>query len=125
MTKKVISIIEDLIFEDINNEDYWKAVAEAKDLIKKVKAKMYEKELVVKFIEKLDYSYNYKTTNERDNIIKDICDIAGIEQLTIPVVSNRRELLLAYHKHLDSFNDPSIYNATENMIDDYLANNCG
>ena len=37
--KKVISIIEDLIFEDINQEDYWKAVKEAKDLIKKVKAK--------------------------------------------------------------------------------------
>jgi len=51
---------------------------------------MYEKELVIKFIEKLDYSYNYKTTNERDNIIKDICDIAGIEQLTIPVVSVRK-----------------------------------
>ena len=37
--KKVISIIEDLIFEDINQEDYWKVVKEAKDLIKKVKAK--------------------------------------------------------------------------------------
>ena len=37
--KKVISIIEDLIFEDINQEDYWKAVKEAEDLIKKVKAK--------------------------------------------------------------------------------------
>jgi len=38
--KKVISIIEDLIFEDINQEDYWKSVKEAKDLIKKVKAKL-------------------------------------------------------------------------------------
>jgi len=37
--KKVLSIIEDLIFEDINNEDYWKAVKEAKDLISKVKKK--------------------------------------------------------------------------------------
>ena len=40
-------------------------------------------------------------------------------------VSQQREQLLAYHKHLDSFNDPTIYNATEDMIDDYLANNCG
>jgi len=52
-----------------------------------------KKELVIKFIEKLDYSYNYKTTNERDNIIKDICDIAGIEQLTIPPVVGQREQL--------------------------------
>ena len=48
-----------------------------------------------------------------------------IKALTIPVVSQQREQLLAYHNHLDSFNDPSIYNAPENMIDDYLANNCG
>ena len=40
-------------------------------------------------------------------------------------VSQQREPLLAYHKHLDSFNDPTIYNASESMIDDYLANNCG
>jgi hypothetical protein len=47
------------------------------------------------------------------------------EQLILSGVSLRRELLLAYHKHLDSFNDPTIYNASESMIDDYLANNCG
>jgi len=47
------------------------------------------------------------------------------QALRIGSVSQQRELLLAYHKHLDSFNDPSIYNATENMIDDYLDNNCG
>ena len=45
------------------------------------------------------------------------------EQLTLNEDSQHRELLLAYHKHLDSFNDPTIYNASENMIDDYLANN--
>jgi len=45
--KKVISIIEDLIFEDINQEDYWKAVKEAKDLIKKVKAKQLILHIVV------------------------------------------------------------------------------
>jgi hypothetical protein len=44
--------------------------------------------------------------------------------LSLQNVSQQRELLLAYHNHLDSFNDPSIYNATEDMIDDYLANNC-
>jgi len=47
------------------------------------------------------------------------------EQLNLSGVSQQREQLLAYHNHLDSFNDPSIYNAPENMIDDYLANNCG
>jgi hypothetical protein len=45
--------------------------------------------------------------------------------LFLCAVSQQRERLLAYHKHLDSFNDPTIYNASESMIDDYLANNCG
>jgi len=47
------------------------------------------------------------------------------QQLKLYSVSQQRELLLAYHKHLDSFNDPTIYNASETMIDDYLDNNCG
>mgnify|MGYP001274106072 CR=1 FL=1 len=42
--------------------------------------------LIRKFVEKLDYSYNYKTVNERQSIINDLCEIAGIEQLTIPAV---------------------------------------
>ena len=44
------------------------------------------KKLVRKFVEKLDYSYNYKTKNERQNMISELCEIAGIEQLTIPAV---------------------------------------
>ncbi len=44
------------------------------------------------------------------------------EILLLFSVIQQREQLLAYHKHLDSFNDPTIYNATEDMIDDYLAN---
>lgn len=44
------------------------------------------------------------------------------EQLKLYNVSQQRELLLAYHKHLDSFNDPSMYNASESMIDEYLSN---
>ena len=51
--------------------------------------------------------------------------ISDLKQLTLTDVSQQRELLLAYHKHLDSFNDSTIYNATESMIDDYLADNCG
>ena len=47
-----------------------------------------------------------------------------VKNCSIYDVSQQRELLLAYHKHLDSFNDPTIYNASESMIDDYLANNC-
>lgn len=45
-----------------------------------------KKEQVIKFIEKLDYSYEYKTVNERQNIITELCLIAEIEQLTIPYV---------------------------------------
>ena len=45
-----------------------------------------KEDLIRKFVEKLDYSYNYKTVNERQNIINDLCEIAGIEQLTIPAV---------------------------------------
>jgi len=47
--------------------------------------------LIRKFVEKLDYSYNYKTVNERQNIINEICEIAGIEQLTIPDVVRQSE----------------------------------
>jgi hypothetical protein len=50
-----------------------------------------KEELIRKFIEKLDYSYNYKTVNERQSIINDICEIAGIEQLNIPVVVGQSE----------------------------------
>ncbi len=52
-----------------------------------------KKELIRKFVEKLDYSYNYKTVNERQNIINELCEIAGIEQLTIPVVVEQSEQL--------------------------------
>jgi len=45
-----------------------------------------KEDLIRKFVEKLDYSYNYKTVNERQSIINDLCEIAGIEQLTIPAV---------------------------------------
>jgi len=45
-----------------------------------------KEKLVREFIEKLDYSYSYKTVNERQNIINELCKIAGIEQLTIPEV---------------------------------------
>jgi len=37
--QKVISIIEDLIFEDISQKHYWEAVEKAKDLIKIFKQK--------------------------------------------------------------------------------------
>ena len=57
--------------------------------------------------------------------IKAYAKIYHKEQLNLCGVSQQRELLLAYHKHLDSFNDPTTYNASEEMIDDYLANNCG
>lgn len=45
-----------------------------------------KEELIRKFVDKLDYSYNYKSANERQNIINDLCEIASIEQLTIPAV---------------------------------------
>ena len=55
-----------------------------------------------------------------------IAVVQATEQLfDLYSVSQQRELLFAYHKHLDSFNDPTMYNASESLIDDYLANNCG
>jgi hypothetical protein len=52
-----------------------------------------KEDLIRKFVEKLDHSYNYKTVNERQNIINDLCEIAGIEQFTIPAVVGRSEQL--------------------------------
>ena len=63
---------------------------------------------------------NDLTKNDLDDCAEKI-----VENLYLSGVSQQREPLLAYHKHLDSFNDPTIYNASESMIDDYLANNCG
>ena len=55
-----------------------------------------------------------------------LSELKEIKQaLFIPRVSQQRELLLAYHKYLDSLNDHTVYNASESMIDYYLANNCG
>lgn len=70
-------------------------------------------------------------TRKIQSIIQDVIEgrkdnnEATIDILALCVVSQQRELLLAYHKYLDSLNDPTVYNASESMIDDYLANNCG
>jgi hypothetical protein len=61
-----------------------------------------KEELIRKFIEKLDYSYNYKTVNERQSIINDICEIAGIEQLNIPFVVGQSEQILAWERWRDN-----------------------
>jgi hypothetical protein len=58
-----------------------------------------KEDLIQKFVEKLDYSYKYKTVNERQNIINELCEIAGIEQLTIPDVSLRSEQSNCVHSH--------------------------
>jgi predicted DNA-binding ArsR family transcriptional regulator len=60
-----------------------------------------KEDLIRKFVEKLDYSYNYKTVNEKQNIINDLCEIAGIEQLTIPAVVRRSEQLVCDEKPFD------------------------
>ena len=63
---------------------------------------------------------------EKRQAINDKADKYLLDQvLRLCAVSQQRELLLAYHKYLDSLNDPTVYNASESMIDDYLANNCG
>ena len=78
--------------------------------------------------------YNEYISNGWKNVSTEGCERQAInyidvrdlvKKLTLTDVSQQREPLLAYHKHLDSFNDPTIYNASESMIDDYLANNCG
>jgi len=67
--------------------------------------------LIEKFIKKLDFSYTYKTKNERQNIINELYEIAGIEQLDLPVVGISLEpkeqkilvlLLLRYLKDLEN-----------------------
>ena len=63
------------------------------------------------------YEYGLKTAKKQAESL-----LEKEEEMISGNVSKQRELLLAYHKHLDSFNDPTIYNASENMIDDYLAN---
>lgn len=60
-----------------------------------------KEEQVIKFIEKLDYSYGYKTVNERQNIITELCLIAEIEQLTIPYVVGQSEQLVCDKNELD------------------------
>lgn len=55
-----------------------------------------KEDLIRKFVEKLDFSYNYKTVNERQNIIKDLCEIAGIEQLELCNVVGQSEQLKAF-----------------------------
>ena len=40
-------------------------------------------------------------------------------------VSQHREQLLAYHKHMDSIGDFTVYNVSEDLLNDYIANNCG
>ena len=65
--KKVISIIEDLIFEDINQEDYWIAVKEAKDLINKVKTKQLILHVVVKSLPDGDDIWCKASEMSRDN----------------------------------------------------------
>ena len=77
------------------------------------------------FIDENYFSLTIDCKREINEIYQALKDYAKIEQLTLTDVSQQREPLLAYHKHLDSFNDPTIYNASESMIDDYLANNCG
>jgi hypothetical protein len=80
-----------------------------------------KEELIRKFIEKLDYSYNYKTVNERQSIINDICEIAGIEQLNIPVVVGQSEQILAWERwKIEKGNYPE-YRTQEQMIKDYLS----
>ena len=80
--KKVISIIEDLIYEDINNEDYWKAVKEAKYLIKKVKAKQLILYVVVGRSEQLKAFYHYVDMNWANGGLTDKVDevIEGFEK---------------------------------------------
>ena len=55
--------------------------------VKPVQKLIMKKQILIeKFIKKLDFSYAYKTKNERQNIINELYKIAGIEQLDLPVV---------------------------------------
>ena len=46
-------------------------------------AKQSKIDQIKSFIHKLDHSYKYKTRNERQNIVDELCEIAGIEPFTM------------------------------------------
>jgi len=80
-----------------------------------------KEELIRKFVEKLDYSYSYKTVNERQNIINEICEIAGIEQLTIPVVVGRSEQLLALAQYMCHYQNNLDGKTAKDYLQDFLS----
>ena len=48
------------------------------------------------------------------------------KQLNLPVVSQQRELLLAFLDHIDCYSDTQIKAGYDHLIDGFLkANNCG
>jgi hypothetical protein len=87
LNKEIIDILDNVMYWETCPKNY-KVRIDA--IIKQLTLTFVTQrsELLIKFIEKLDYSYEYKTVNERQNMITELCLIAGIEQLTIPVVVN-------------------------------------
>ena len=87
---------------------------------------MTKKEIIEIYIADLNNLVsNSEAKRSRLNDLEDELEaLKQSENVVLDSVSKQRELLLAYHNHLDNFNDPTIYNASESMIDDYLANNC-
>jgi len=62
------------------------------------------KDLIQKFIKKLDYLYDYKTVNERQNIIKDLYEIAEVkcdiqnDKISLPTTKEIKKAKQEYDK---------------------------
>lgn len=65
--QKIISVLEDLVYEDINNEEYWKAIKDAKALIKELKQALTIPDVS-------DSDLRFKSENEKNIIYDSISD---------------------------------------------------
>jgi hypothetical protein len=80
------------------------------------------------YLDKMGYGWNdFDRTYEMENLIEQYADERIKQALRIPVVSHRRELLLAFYQHLlDNDPFPIHSSAKHREVDRFLkANNCG
>jgi hypothetical protein len=74
------------------------------------------------FLEKLRLTDSDYQDSGMINHISDLLERYNAEQLILHGVSNRRELLIAYHKHSTIVRSEKLDKFIENYVDDYLSN---
>ena len=85
-----------------------------------------QEKLIAEFMDMLDHSYTYKTSNERVNIERKLIDIAErqVKKLNIPDVSKRSEQLIAFFDWLNKQgNITNMYTDKYMYIEMYLKSN--